>query len=29
LGFELETPLLRQYGHDGADHVGYVRINGG
>jgi len=29
LWFELETPLLRQYGHDGADHVGYVRINGG
>ena len=28
LGFEVETPLLKQYGHDGADHVGYVRISG-
>ena len=28
LGFELESLLLRQYGHDGADNVGYVRING-
>jgi len=29
LGFEVEAPLLKQYGHDKADHVGYVRINGG
>lgn len=27
LGFELETPLLKQYGPHGEDHVGYVRIN--
>lgn len=28
LGFEVETPVLRHYGPDGADFVGYVRING-
>jgi hypothetical protein len=27
LGFSVETPVLRQYGPDGADHVGYLRIN--
>lgn len=27
LGFERETPRLRQYGPDGEDHVGYVRVN--
>lgn len=26
LGFEVETPLLRAYGPDGEDHVGYVRF---
>jgi hypothetical protein len=28
LGFHIETPLLRQFGPDGADHVGYVRFIG-
>ncbi len=28
LGFEVETPLMRAYGPDGKDHVGYVRFNG-
>lgn len=27
LGFEVEAPLLRAYGPEGEDHVGYVRIN--
>lgn len=27
LGFELETPLLRRFGPQGEDHVGFVRIN--
>lgn len=27
LGFEVETPLLKAYGPDGEDHVGYVRFN--
>lgn len=27
LGFEVETPLLKQYGPGGEDHVGYVRIS--
>jgi hypothetical protein len=27
LGFEVETPLLKQYGPEGEDHVGYTRIN--
>lgn len=27
LGFEIETPLMRRYGPDRADHVGYVRFN--
>ena len=27
LGFWIETPTLKQYGPDGADHIGYVRIN--
>lgn len=26
LGFEVETPLLKAYGPEGEDHVGYVRI---
>lgn len=26
LGFRVEAPLLRAYGPDGADHVGYVRF---
>lgn len=26
LGFEVEAPLLRRYGPEGEDHVGYVRI---
>jgi hypothetical protein len=26
LGFEEETPLMRGYGPDGEDHVGYVKI---
>lgn len=26
LGFEIETPLLRAYGPDGEDHVGYVKF---
>lgn len=27
LGFEVETPLMRMYGPEGEDHVGYVRVN--
>lgn len=27
LGFEVETPLLRRYGPEGEDHIGYVRYN--
>jgi hypothetical protein len=27
LGFSVETPVLRQYGPTGSDHVGYVRFN--
>ena len=27
LGFEVETPRLRQYGPEGEDHIGYVRFN--
>lgn len=27
LGFAVETPLLRQFGPFGEDHVGFVRIN--
>lgn len=27
LGFSVETPLLAQYGPEGEDHVGYVRVN--
>jgi hypothetical protein len=27
LGFHVETPLLQQYGPEGEDHIGYVRIN--
>ena len=27
LGFEVETPLLRQYGPLGEDHVGFARFN--
>lgn len=27
LGFEVETPMLRAFGPDGADHVGYVRFS--
>lgn len=26
LGFEVETPVLKHWGIDGADHVGFVRI---
>ena len=26
LGFSVETPLLKQYGPEGEDHVGYVRF---
>jgi hypothetical protein len=29
LGFEVETPVLRQYAPDGSDFTGYVRFNGG
>lgn len=28
LGFEVEAPVLRRFGHDGADHVGYAKVNG-
>lgn len=28
LGFEVESPLLKSYGPQGEDHVGYVRFNG-
>lgn len=27
LGFEVEAPMLRDYGPAGEDHVGYVRMN--
>lgn len=27
LGFRVETPCLEQYGPQGEDHVGYVRVN--
>lgn len=27
LGFEVEAPLMRAYGPDGADYIGYVRMN--
>lgn len=27
LGFEIETYALKQYGPEGEDHIGYVRIN--
>lgn len=27
LGFEVETPLMRMYGPEGEDHVGYIRVN--
>lgn len=27
LGFQVETPLLRAFGPEGEDHVGYVRFN--
>lgn len=27
LGFHVETPLLKAYGPEGEDHVGYVRFN--
>lgn len=27
LGFEVETPLLKMFGPEGEDHIGYVRIN--
>lgn len=27
LGFEVETPRLKQYGPEGEDHVGYTRFN--
>lgn len=27
LGFQVETPLLKAYGPEGEDHVGFVRIN--
>lgn len=27
LGFEIETPLLRRFGPQGEDHIGFVRIN--
>ena len=29
LGFEVETPRMRNFGPDGADHVGYVCLQGG
>jgi hypothetical protein len=29
LGFEVETPVLKGYGPDGADFTGYVLFNGG
>lgn len=28
LGFQVETPILRGYGPEGEDHIGYVMING-
>lgn len=27
LGFEVETPVMKGFGPDGEDHVGFVRIN--
>ena len=27
LGFSVEAPLMKRYGPDGADYVGYVRFN--
>lgn len=27
LGFHVETPLLKKYGPEGEDHIGYVRFN--
>lgn len=27
LGFEIETPCMKQYGPTGEDHIGFVRIN--
>lgn len=27
LGFEIETPILRRYGPEGEDHVGFVRLS--
>jgi hypothetical protein len=27
LGFEVETPVMKAYGPDGADHTGYVKVN--
>lgn len=27
IGFHVETPLLKAYGPEGEDHVGYVRMN--
>ncbi len=27
LGFEVESPLMKQFGPEGEDHIGYVRIN--
>lgn len=29
LGFHVEAPLLKEYGPEGEDHVGYVRFNRG
>lgn len=28
LGFKVETPVLENYGPEGEDHVGYVKMNG-
>ncbi len=27
LGFEIETPVMKQFGPEGENHVGYVRFN--
>jgi hypothetical protein len=27
LGFQVETPLLKMFGPEGEDHIGYVRMN--
>lgn len=27
IGFRIETPLLKAYGPEGEDHIGYARIN--